>query len=191
MKARTVLLTIAVGCAGAGGALAEHEASAKAHEGASPFAAVIFSTINLLIFLWVLARYVLPPVRQWVRGRRQHIVQTLERAAAAKAEALRLRDDWERRLREFEQTVVEMQAQARRDAERERDRILEAARKTADAILRDAELAAAYEVRRTQHLLRAELVRQALRLAEEAAQMRLSADDHRRFINEFLQQVTQ
>ncbi len=189
MRRLAALCTLAAGCAWAARVLAETEESAHAHAAPSPLWPVLFSTINLLIFLWVLAHYVLPPVREWVRGRRRQIVEALEQAATAKAEALRLREEWEQRLAQFTQAVAEMQAQARADAARERERILEAARKTADTIRRDAEMAAAYEVRRTQQQLRAELVRQAVRLAEEAARTQLSPDDHRRFISDFLQQV--
>jgi F-type H+-transporting ATPase subunit b len=175
----------------AGSALAEEAGHGHAHETASPLWPLLFSTINLAIFLWVLARYVLPPVRQWVHHRRSRVVRALEEAAAAKAEALRLREEWERRLAQFSRSVEEMQVQARGDAERERARILEAAHKTAEAIRRGAELAAAYEVRRTQEQLRADLVRQAVRLAEQAARTQLTADDQQRFVAEFLKQVEQ
>jgi F-type H+-transporting ATPase subunit b len=185
---RLVLLAVLVF---AGSALAEEAAHAHGHETASPVWPLLFSVINLAIFLWVLARYVLPPVREWVHHRRSHVVQALEEAAAAKAEALRLREEWEERLAQFNRAVEEMQAQARQDAERERARILEAAHKTAETIRRDAELAAAYELRRAQELVRADLVRQAVRLAEEAARTQLTPDDQQRFVSEFLEQVEQ
>ncbi len=189
MKARTATILAAASVLLAATAWAEAEESAHGHEAQSSAGILVFSAINLLIFLWMLGRFVLPPVRDWVRARRQRVVQALEQAAAAKAEAERLRAQWEERLAQFDATVEEMQAQARRDGERERDRILEAARKTADSIRRDAELAAAYELRRTQEQLRAELVRQALRLAEGAARTQLSAADQERFVAEFLKQV--
>ncbi len=173
----------------AGTALAAVEEGAQGHEAHSPVAMLVFSTINLLIFLWLLSRFALPGVRYRVRGRRERVVQALEQAAAAKKEAERLRAEWEQRLAEFDATVAEMRAQARRDSERDRDRILDAARKTAEAIRRDAELAAAYELRRTQEQLRAELVRQALHLAEAAARTQLTAADQERFVAEFLKQV--
>ena len=188
-RASTGLVLAAVLCAGS--ALAEETGHGHAHETASPLWPLLFSTINLAIFLWVLARYLLPPVREWVRHRRSHVVHALEEAAAAKAEALRLREEWERRLADFSRSVEEMQVRARQDAERERAHILETAHKTAEAIRRDAELAAAYELRRTQELLRAELVRQAVRLAEQAARTQLTTDDHQRFVGEFLKQVEQ
>jgi len=174
----------------AGIALAEEEAQAhQHHEAGIPWATLFFSTINLLLFLWVIGRFVMPAVRSWVQERRDRVINDLETAAAAKAEALRLKAEWEARLAHLDQTVEEMRAQARRDAERERERILTAARKTADTIRRDAERAAAYEVRRMQEQLRAELVRQALRTAEAQARSQWTAADQERFIADFLKQV--
>ena len=159
------------------------------HEAGIPWSTLAFSTINLLIFLWVLGRYVMPAVRNWVRERRTRVIGDLKAAATAKAEALQLKAEWEARLAHLDQTVEEMRAQARQDAERERERILAAARKTAETIRRDAERAAAYEVRRTQEQVRAELVRQALRSAEAQARSRWTPADQERFIADFLKRV--
>lgn len=195
MNRRTVqaLVVAALPLALAGVALATEEGHSGAHPHAAgiPVWPLFYATVNLLIFLWVLARFALPAVRNFVRDRRKQIVEALETAAAAKAEALKLQAEWETRLAQFEQSVQEMREQARRDAERERDRILASAHKTAEAIRKDAELAAAYELRRTQELLRAGLVQQALRLAEDTARTALTAADQQRFVADFLKQVAQ
>jgi F-type H+-transporting ATPase subunit b len=151
----------------------------------------LYGAINLGIFIWLLARFAWPAVRDLVRDRRDNVVRAIAAATAAKTEALALKAEWETRLAQFNQSVEAMREQARRDAERERERILAAAHKTADAIRKDAELAAAYELRRTQELLRGELVRQAVQLAEDAARSRLTPADQQRFVAEFLKQVTQ
>lgn len=168
---------------------AEEHAEHGAHGGGVAIGPLVFSTINLCIFLAIIARYAMPQVRGFVRQRREQIVQAMEEAAAARAEAQRLQQEWEQRLAQFEQTVEDIKAQARQDAERERARILAAAQATAESIRRDAERAAAYEMRRTQEQLRAELVEQAVRLAAEAARTQLTATDQERFITDFLKQV--
>jgi F0F1-type ATP synthase membrane subunit b/b' len=89
-------------------------------------------------------------------------------------------------LAQFNQSVEDMRQAAGMRAGRDR---LRAADRRHDR--RDAELAAAYELRRTQETLRTELVRQAVKLAEEAARSRLTTDDQQRFVAEFLKQVTQ
>jgi F-type H+-transporting ATPase subunit b len=154
-----------------------------------PWSSLLFSAINLAIFLWVLGRFVMPSVRSWVAQRRDDVLNELKAAAAAKDEALRLKAEWEARLATLERTTAELRAEAQRDAERERERILAAARAAADTIRKDAERAAAYEIRRTQQLLRAELVRQAVHLAEEATRAQWTAADQQRFIADFLKQV--
>jgi F-type H+-transporting ATPase subunit b len=154
-----------------------------------PWGSLLFSAINLSIFVWLLARFVMPAVRGWVGERRDQVLNDLKQAAAAKAEAARLKAEWEARLAALEGTIAELRAQAQRDAEQERERILAAARAAADTIRKDAERAAAYELRRTQQQLRAELVRQAVRMAEETTRARWTAADQQRFIADFLKQV--
>ncbi len=176
------------------GLLLTHAAHAaeEAHAqegGVSSMWPLLFSTINLLIFVWILGRFVMPGIRAWVRERRVRVINELQEAAAARAAAERLRVEWEARLAQLDQTIAEMRAQARQDADHERERILAAASKTAETIRRDAERAAAYEVRRTQEQLRAELVRQAVRLAEDAARKDWTAAHQQRFVAEFLKQV--
>jgi F-type H+-transporting ATPase subunit b len=171
-------------------ALASEEAHGHAAHGV-PWGSLLFSAINLGIFVWVLARFVMPAVRAWVSDRRDQVLNDLKQAAAAKEDAARLKAEWEARLAALERTTAELRAQAQRDAEQERERILAAARAAADAIRKDAERAAAYELRRTQQQLRAELVRQAVRLAEEATRAQWTAADQQRFITDFLEQVGQ
>ncbi len=171
-------------------ALASEEAQGHAAHGV-PWGTLLFSAINLSIFVWLLARFVMPAVRSWVSERRDHVINDLREAAAAKDEAARLKAEWEARLATLERTTAELRAQAQRDAAQERERILAAARAAADAIRKDAERAAAYELRRMQQQLRAELVRQAVRLAEESTRAHWTTADQQRFIADFLEQVRQ
>lgn len=190
MSARVTAVAVAGFALHAQLALASEEAHGHA-PGSVPWSSLLFSAINLAIFIWVLARFAMPTVRQWVRDRRDLVVNDLRDAAAAKAEAEHLKAEWEARLADLQHTTAELRAQAHRDAERERERILAAARAAADAIRKDAERAAAYELRRTQAQLRAELVQQAVTLAEEATRAQWTLADQQRFITDFLKQVRQ
>lgn len=190
MKARSLAFSTAAFALHAHLARASEEAHGHEH-GGIPWGSLLFSVVNLAIFLWILARFVMPAVRQWVQQRRDQVLNDLAEAAAVKADAERLRAEWETRLADLARTTAELRAQAQHDAERERERILAAAHATADTIRKDAERAAAYELRRTQEQLRAELVRQAVRLAEDATRAQWTAADQQRFIADFLKQVGQ
>jgi F-type H+-transporting ATPase subunit b len=158
-------------------------------EGGVPIATILFSTINLLIFAFVLNRYAVPAVRLWVRTRRNLIVTELEEAAAARGEALRLKAEWEERIAKLGETIRQMRDQARQDAERERERILADAHRFAEAIHRDAERTIAAEVRTMRAELRAKVVREAVRLAEEQVRQKWTPADQERFVSEFVRQV--
>lgn len=169
--------------AGHGGGHDEH------HAAGIPWLTLAFTTFNFLLFSFLIARYVAPTVRSWVRERHERIVRDLEAAATAKAEALKLRDEWQARIGQLGSTIEDMRAQARADAERERERILAAAQKAAEAILRDAERTATYQLRRTEEELRAELAKAALQQAEAQVRAKWTAEDQMRFVADFLSQV--
>lgn len=158
-------------------------------ESGVPVVTLLASTINLLIFAWVLNRYAVPSIRQWMRDRRNQVVTDLEEAAKARGEAMRLKAEWEERIANLDQTLRQLREQARQDAERERDRILADAHKVAEAIHRDAERTIAAELRAAQSDLRAQVVREAVSVAEDEVRRTWTAADQQRFITDFVQQV--
>jgi F-type H+-transporting ATPase subunit b len=165
-------------------------ASEEAHaEHGSPWLTLVFSAVNLTIFILILRRYAWPAVRNWVRDRRREVIKALEEAARAKQEAEQLKAEWESRLSHLPAEIEAMRRQAREEMARERDRVLEAARKTAASIRKDAERAAEQEVRSAQDMLRREVAAQALELAQELARQRMTPETQQRFVTEFLSQV--
>jgi F-type H+-transporting ATPase subunit b len=175
---------------------AETVASEEAHHGSPhaehhgiPWATLFFTLINFTLFVGVLARFVWPQVKLWIRERHTTVVAELQAAARAKQEAEELRAEWRLRMERLDADLEALRAEARRDIANERERILAAANKAADVIRRDAERAAAAEVRRVQEQLRAELVQSAVKLATETTRKGWSPDDQQRAIDEFLRQV--
>ena len=190
---RRLLIPVGVAAMAASTALAL-SSEAEHHPGAAHGASLsdlIFPTINFAIFAWIIWHYGAPAIRGWVRERHERVVRALQEAAAAQAEAERLRREWQDRIAHLDQTIEQMRAELRADAERERERILAEAHKTAQIIQRDAERAAANETRRVRQELRADLVRRALQLAEDDARSHWSTDDQQRSLEEFLRHVRQ
>lgn len=169
--------------------LAAPALAAGGHDEGFPLWSLIFSAINLTLFVLVLRRFALPPIRTWVRERHDRILRDLNAAADARAAAEQLKADWEARVAGLDDTLAAMRAQAQRDAEIERQRILAEAQRTAERVVRDAEQAAAAELRELQTQLRAELADRALRLAEETVRREWTDADQNRFVDEFVRQV--
>jgi len=156
-----------------------------------PWHKLIFSAVNLAIFLYILRRGAWPALRNWAAERRGKVADALAKADRARREAEALRAEWQQRLDHLGAELETMLAQARQDIALERDQILAAARRAAESIRRDAERTAASELRAAREQLRAEVAAQALAIAERLAPQRLTADDQQRFISEFVEQVEQ
>ncbi len=162
---------------------------AHQEHGGVPWATLFFTFVNFALFVWLLARYVWPQVRLWLRERHTAVVQELEAAAEARRHAEQLRAQWEQRLHRVHEEIARLREQVEADLARERERVLEQARKTAEAIRKDAERTVAAEMRRLEEELRAELVRHAVDVAREIVRQQWSSADQHRTVDEFLRQV--
>jgi F-type H+-transporting ATPase subunit b len=155
-----------------------------------PWAKLVFSTINFLIFLFIAVRLAQrAQLVQWFVDRRQRISTALAAAEQARREAEALRAEWQRRLDSLSGELAGILAQARADITAERDQILAAAQHSAETIRRDAKRTADSELRRAQDALRAEVAAQALVIAERLAPQRLTPADQQRFVSEFVQEI--
>lgn len=187
MRRMSTWILLAIPAAAASAFAAE---GGHGHGGGVPVLTILFSTVNLVIFGFILSRFAVPPIRQWVRDRRNQVVTDLEEAAKARGEAMRLKAEWEERVAQLTGTIATMRDQARQDIERERERILAEAHRAAEAIRRDAERTIAAELRTMQGDLRAQVVREAVRLAEDEVRRKWTDADQQRFIADFVAQVS-
>ena len=90
--------------------------------------------LNFLILVWLLKHFLYQPVLTAIDTREKTIAGQLQDAAAKKAEAQKERDDFQHKNEEFDRQRAGLLAQAADDAKTERQRLLEEARKTADAL---------------------------------------------------------
>ena len=150
---------------------------------------LVFPVINFLLFVFILYRYVIPTVRDALRQRREKITLALEEAKRAKEEAERLRKDYELKLAGLAAEQEKIQEQALEAAERERGRIVEEARQMAERVKSEVQQIAQREVEEARRTLRQEAANQAVRIATELVQSRLTQTDHRRFVQDLMTEV--
>ena len=150
---------------------------------------LVFPVINFLLFVFILYRYVIPTVRDALRQRREKITLALEEAKRAKEEAERLRKDYELKLAGLAAEQEKIREQALEAAERERRRIVEEARQMAERVKSEVQQIAQREVEEARRTLRQEAANQAVRIATELMQSRLTQTDHRRFVQDLMTEV--
>ena len=95
---------------------------------------VVAQVVNFLILVWLLKRFLYKPILDAIDAREKRIAEKNANADAAKADAQQERDDFEHKNSSFDQERAASLKKASDEAKAERDRILEAARKDADAL---------------------------------------------------------
>ena len=95
---------------------------------------VAAQTLNFVILIWLLKRFLYKPILNAIEAREKRIAAELADAGAEKAAAQKERDEFQRKNREFDQQRVALLSKASEEAKAERQRLLDDARKTADAL---------------------------------------------------------
>ena len=95
---------------------------------------VVAQAINFLILVWLLKRFLYKPILHAIDEREKGIAAQLAEAEAQKAEAQQERDDFQHKNEAFDQARAALLKKAEDEAKAERQRLLEGARKDADAL---------------------------------------------------------
>ncbi len=90
--------------------------------------------LNFLILVWLMKRFLYPPILHAIDEREKRIAAVLSDADAKKAEAQKERDEFQHKNEEFDQQRAELLSKAMEEAKAERQRLLDEARQAADAM---------------------------------------------------------
>ena len=165
-------------------------APAQASEGGG-LAEHMWPAINLLILIAALVYFARKPIVGYFADRRGEVAGELKAAADQLGEAEATYAKWQRRLIDLETELEEIRGTSRQRAEAERERILEAARASAERIRRDASAAVDQELRRAREELREQATQLALKIAAERLEREVTDADRDRLLDEFIERVEQ
>ena len=115
---------------------------------------VIFPTLNFLIYLAIIIKFALPPVRSFLKNRRDEVVATMTQASAKKAAAQALVDEYRAKLAALDQLVRSLQATLRDEGERDKAKLLGEANAMAAKVKADASILADQEVKMARQKIR-------------------------------------
>src|SRR5271167_1404309 len=90
--------------------------------------------LNFIILVWLLKRFLYKPILNAVEARENRIAAELADADAKKAEAQKERDEFQHKNEEFDQQRAALLSTATAQAKAECQRLLDEARKAADAL---------------------------------------------------------
>ena len=152
---------------------------------------VIFPALNFLIYAVIIVKFALPPVRSFLKSRRDEVVATIAQASAKKAAAQGLVDEYKAKLAALDQQVRSLQATLREEGERDKAKLVSEANVMAAKIKADAGILADQEVRMARQKIREDMAIQAEATARALLQRNLSVADQNRLADEFIQSIGQ
>lgn len=150
---------------------------------------MIWTLVIFGITLFILKRYVFGPVGDAIEKRRRDISESIEEAERSRDEAQALLEDYRTRLTEARKEADSLREQGRKEGERQAQEILAQAQAQRERILADAEAQISAEARSAATGLRDQVATLALMAAEKVSRRSLSDDDHRRLIEEAIEEA--
>lgn len=149
----------------------------------------LLQLINFIILVVVLYKFLFKPLTQFVEKRAEGIRHSLEEAKRAREEVAQARAEYEESLRTARQEAAALRQRMDREVAEERERLIQHSREEAQRFLTQARSEIEQEVRRAKAELRSEAVNVSLTAAERLLQRSLTEEDHRRFAEQYIQEM--
>lgn len=150
---------------------------------------LLWRTLNFAALMAILIYFLKKPIANFFSDRREAIRAELEELEAKRQEVVQAYKESESKMSSLESSAEEIVAEAVRQGEAERERILAEAERAAANMKRQAEMAVQNELTMAKARLRAEIAEEAARVAEEMVRKNLQPDDDARMIAGSLERV--
>ena len=124
--------------------------------------------LNFIILVWLLKRFLYKPILNAVDAREKRIAAELADADAKKAEAQKERDEFQRKNEEFDQQRAALMSKVTEEANAERQRLLDEARKAADALSAKRQEALRSDANTLNHAIRSRAEQEVFAIARKA-----------------------
>ena len=95
---------------------------------------IVAQAVNFLILVWLMKRFLYKPILHAIDEREKRIATELTNADAKKAEAQKEQDEFQHKNADFDQQRAALLSKATDEAQAERQRLIDEARKAADAL---------------------------------------------------------
>ena len=148
--------------------------------------AMLWRVINFTILFAVLYKFLAQPVRDFFAGRRGEILASLEEAKKSKEEAEAKYQELSKRLANRDEEFSDIRKQATENAEKLKERMIAEAHEKAKRMEEKAKESIEQEMKKARETLKREAAELALKLAEEKLGKELTAEYHRRVMDEYI-----
>jgi F-type H+-transporting ATPase subunit b len=166
-----------------------HGAAASGGESPARIKDLILRAVNFGLFFVVLFLLLRKPLKQGLANRTQTIEKELEDLEAKKQEALKEYQTLEKKISNLKDEKETLLAEFRAEGEKEKQKIIDNARKVASRIIDQAQLTVQQEIQKANQSLKEELAELSTKMAEDILKKNITEDDQKVLIGEYLAKV--
>jgi len=149
-------------------------------------ATTLLTIINFLILVYILRRLLWGPLTRFLDERGRKVAGALQEAEERRREAERLRQEGEKALQEARAEARRIVDQAAAAAQEEARRVREEAKRQAEGFIRQAQAELKAQAEQVRRELRREAAELSVLLAGKIIKRKLSPEDHRDLVREYL-----
>jgi len=142
--------------------------------------------LMLCTILWYFGR---GPLKEHLVKRRASLAEAIAEAERQRVEAEDRRQEYREKLERIGEEVAGLKKAMHEEAEREKERILAAAREEAQRIRNEAEFTAGQELSKARAALREEAAALTVELAEKLVRQVINDQDQERILRDYLERV--
>ncbi len=150
---------------------------------------MIWTLIAFGIALWLLQKLAFPRIGEALDKRRKAIEESIDAAERTRIEADALLEEYRARLREAREQADDIVTRARKAAERVQEEQLAQAKESREELMERTRRDIEAETRRALEEIRNEVANLTVVATEKLTRKSLNDEDHRRLIEEALQEV--
>jgi F-type H+-transporting ATPase subunit b len=150
---------------------------------------VLAQIVCFLLVLWLLKKFLWKPVFTVLEERRARIASELKVIEDTKAEALRLRGEYETMLGKIDELTSKRLKEIEAVGEARAQQIREHGREEAERIVEDARKELQFEFIKSKDVLKGELVEMVIAMTEKMIQEKLSFSTDKKLVEGFLKDL--
>ncbi|TVQ04959.1 MAG: ATP synthase F0 subunit B [Balneolaceae bacterium] len=150
----------------------------------------IWVLISTLLFLYLMNKYLVPPIMNALNEREDRIKDSLESAEKALAKAEAISRENEKALKEAEIAAQKIRKEALEDAENLRSEKIDKVKKDAAKILEDAKVAIEQEKKRALTELRSEVADLAIKASGIIIRSELDSKKNKHLVDSFINDLS-
>ena len=150
---------------------------------------VAAQAINFLILVWLMKRFLYKPILNAIDEREKRIAAELADADSRKAEAAKERDELQVKTKDFDQQRAGLLSKATEEAKAERQRLLDEARQSVDALLLKGQQTLKSDAENLNQAISHQAQREVFAIARKALTDLATASLEERMVDEFTRRL--